>query len=105
MTVPQAVYQSPPSNRLAEEYVNFSCRDIRQGVYQDNPGLRPVCDGGQDFRPSADECIDVCRTSLDECIVGGELQCVGLCRTLTREEYVCALADGASCDSIDRCLE
>ena len=94
----------PPSERLTNEYVAYSCRDIRQGVYQENPGLRPICDGGQDFRPTADECIDVCRTSLDACVPGGELQCTALCRTLTRAEYTCVLSDGASCGAIDACL-
>ena len=95
----------PPSDRIVDEYTNTACRQVREQVYQDNPGLRPVCDGGQDFRPTATECADVCETSLDECIVGGSNQCIGLCRTLTRDEYTCAIADGATCMSIDSCLE
>lgn len=95
----------PPAQRFVDEYTNTACRQVRAQVYQDNPGLRPVCDGGQDFRPTAAECTDVCEMSLDECIVGGQTQCVGLCRTLTRDEYTCAIADGATCMSIDNCLQ
>ena len=94
----------PPSPRLTEEYVAYSCREIRASVYQDNPGLRPLCDGGQDFRPTADECVDVCRTHLDECTPGGESQCIALCRSLVREEYTCILSEDRSCETIDACL-
>ena len=94
----------PPSPRLTEEYVAYSCREIRAGVYQDTPGLRPLCDGGQDFRPTADECVDVCRTRLDECTPGSESQCIALCRSLIREEYTCILSEGGSCEAIDACL-
>ena len=98
------LYQ-PPAQRLVDEYTNTACRQVREQIYQENQGLRPVCDGGQDFRPTAAECTDVCESSLDACIVGGQSQCVGLCRTLTREEYTCAIEDGATCTSIDACLQ
>ena len=57
------LYQ-PPAQRLVDEYTNTACRQVREQIYQENQGLRPVCgDGGQDFRPTAAECTDVCESS------------------------------------------
>ena len=77
---------------------------ILRRVLKSASALVHLPDGGQDFWPTADECVDVCRNSLDMCTPGGKLQCTSLCRSLTREEYVCVLSDGASCDGVDACL-
>ena len=94
----------PPSDRITEEYVALQCRAVRGFVYNDSPEIRGVCEGGQDFRPTAEECVDLCSDTLDECVPGGRQQCIGLCRSLSREQYACALVEGATCESIDTCF-
>ena len=81
-----------------------SCAEVRDFVYRDNPQLRPICEGNQDFRPSPEECAAFCDQSLSACLIGGDALCHSACSSLTRLEYECSLAAQGDCGEIDRCL-
>jgi hypothetical protein len=96
----------PPDPQGVEDYVNLECRQVRELVYQESRELAPLCEGGREFRPSADECAAFCENTLAACIgVGGRQFCLGACATLEREQYQCALEAQGDCAAIDRCLE
>ncbi len=95
-----------PEAEEAEFYLELECREVREFVYEDNRELAPLCEGDREFRPSPDECVAFCESTLAECIgVGGRQFCLGACATLERDQYQCALEAQGDCVAIDRCLE
>ena len=91
----------------AEELASWEateCREVRETVYDGNPGLRRSCEGNQDFRPTPEECSDFCDNGLDECIIGGPTICLSACASMDREQYACALQARGECTQIDLCL-
>ncbi len=96
----------PPEEMEVLDWEMQACREVRQFVYQRNRQLRPICEGGRDFRPTADECAAFCDNSLQACIgVGGRHFCLAACASLTRDQYGCALAAQGDCIEIGGCLE
>ncbi len=95
-----------PEPAEVEFYLGLECREVRELVYEDNRELAPLCEGDREFRPSPDECVAFCESTLAECIgVGGRQFCLGACATLERDQYQCALEAQGDCQAIDRCLE
>ena len=95
----------PPSAQEADDWEALSCREIREFVYRGNRELRPICEGGRDFRPTPEECVAFCDNALGDCLgVGGRNFCLAGCASLTRDQYGCALEAQGNCEVIDRCL-
>lgn len=97
-------FEDPISEADLGDWEETSCREVREVVYQDNPQLRPICEGGRDFRPTPEECSAFCESSLDACILGGETICLSACAGMDRGQYECALAAQGECGAIDLCL-
>jgi len=96
----------PPDEEGVAGFEALECREVRNIVYRNNRQLRPVCEGGRDFRPTADECVAFCDDSLQACIgLGGRNFCLAACASLTREQYTCALEAQGDCVQISSCLE
>ncbi len=94
-----------PERDEAELYLNLECRQVREQIYQENRELAPLCEGDREFRPSPEECVAFCESTLAECIgVGGRQFCLGACATLEREQYQCALEAQGDCVAIDACF-
>ncbi len=97
---------APPSAEDVERWGAATCAEVRGFVYRENPQLRPVCEGGGDFRPTPEECAAFCDEALGECLgVGGRNFCLAGCASLTRDQYGCALAAQGDCGAIAGCLE
>ena len=97
--------EDPPSAREVEEWEGFECRRVREFIYRGNRELRPLCDGGGDFRPTPEECVDFCDNALGACLgVGGRNFCLAGCASLTRDEYACSLEAQGDCARIEMCL-
>jgi hypothetical protein len=95
----------PPEGDEVEMIEAAACEDVRRLVYRNNRELAPICEGGGDFRPTAEECAAFCDTGLEACLgVGGRAFCLAGCASLTREQYACALAAQGECGAIDACL-
>ena len=95
----------PISEDDLEEWENLSCREVREVIYRGNRELRPLCEGGRDFRPTPEECVGFCDNALGQCLgVGGRNFCLAGCASLTREEYSCALEAQGDCQRINECL-
>jgi len=97
-------FNDPVSEEDLEGWEGSSCLEVREFVYRDNPQLRPICEGNQDFRPSPAECGAFCEQSLDACLLGGSALCLSACSSLTRPQYECSLAAQGDCGEIDLCL-
>ena len=97
-------FEDPVSEEDLADWEMTECREVRNVVYQDNPQLRPICEGNQDFRPSPAECSAFCESGLDQCIIGNRTICLSACASLTRPQYECALAANGECMAIDVCL-
>lgn len=97
-------FNDPVSIENLDQWEASTCRDVREFVYRDNPQLRPVCEGNQDFRPSPEECSAFCEQSLNACLIGGDALCLSACASLTRPQYECALIAQDDCSLIDQCL-
>ncbi len=96
----------PPEEEAVADWEALECREVRQTVYRRNRQLRPICEGGRDFRPTPDECVAFCDNGLQACIgVGGRNFCLAACASLTRDQYGCALAAQGDCGEIAICLE
>jgi len=95
----------PPEEMALGEWEALSCREVRQTVYRRNRELRPICEGGRDFRPTPEECTAFCDNGLQACIgVGGRNFCLAACASLTRDQYACALEAQGDCGLIGECL-
>lgn len=95
----------PPAEEEVQQVEAGTCAEVRQIVYRNNRELAPVCEGGRDFRPTADECAAFCDNGLQACLgVGGREFCLAGCASLTREQYVCALEAQGVCEVINACL-
>ena len=95
----------PPAEGEVQQVLAATCAEVRQFVYRNNRELAPVCEGGRDFRPTADECAAFCDNGLQACLgVGGRGFCLAGCASLTRDQYVCALEAQGDCEAINGCL-
>jgi hypothetical protein len=98
-------FDDPPSIEDVEEWEALSCSEVRTIIYDDNRGLRRLCEGGTDFRTTPEECVELCEEQgLDECIIGERLICLSACSSFTRDQYECALGAERNCEAIDQCL-
>lgn len=97
-------FNDPVSEEDLTSWEASSCADVRNVVYRDNPQLRPICEGNQDFRPSPEECSAFCDQALGACLIGGDALCLSACASFTRVEYECSLAAQGECAEIDLCL-
>jgi len=98
--------EDPPSEGEVEQWEAFECRRVREFIYRGNRELRPLCDGGGDFRPTPEECVGFCDNALGACLgVGGRNFCLAGCASLTRDEYGCALEAQGNCARINVCLD
>ncbi len=95
----------PPEEADVARVEEATCDDVRRLVYRNNRELAPICEGGGDFRPTAEECAAFCDTGLEACLgVGGRAFCLAGCASLTRDQYACALGARGDCAAIDACL-
>lgn len=97
-------FANPISEEDLLQWEATECRQVREVVYQDNPQLRPICEGNQDFRPSPEECTAFCEDGLDDCILGGMSVCLSACASFEREQYACALEAQGVCAQMDQCF-
>ncbi len=98
--------QNPPTEEQIAMVDEATCREVREIVYRNNQQLRPICEGGRDFRPSPDECAAFCDNGLQDCIgLGGRNFCLAACASLDRDQYGCALEARGDCVDIAACLE
>jgi hypothetical protein len=97
-------FDDPISEDDLQEWEMTECRQVREVVYDDNPQLRPICEGNRDFRPSPGECSAFCDSGLDQCIIGGRTICLSACASMTRDQYICSLEANGECVEIDTCL-
>ncbi len=95
----------PPTRREVLGFSSASCRQVREFVYMDSPGLRGVCEGNPNFRPSDEECRQVCAGDFGECYGIPEDFCVTGCSRFTRDQYDCILASRSDCEAIDVCIQ
>ncbi len=95
----------PPTAAEVEFVEAATCGEVRQLVYRNNRELAPLCEGGREFRPSADECAAFCDNVLQECLGFGDRNfCLAGCASLTRDEYGCALEAQGDCGGVNACI-
>ncbi|MCA9545203.1 MAG: hypothetical protein KC613_12455 [Myxococcales bacterium] len=95
----------PPAPMEVEAWEAAECRQIREFAYRNNAELRPICEGGREFRPGPDECAAFCDNVLLDCLgVGNRAFCLAGCAAFTRDQYVCALEGQGECAAVNACL-
>lgn len=98
--------RQPPSVRRLEQIESAECRAVRNLAYQQNPQLRPVCEGGREFRPTPDECAAFCDNVLQACLgLDNRGFCLAGCAALERDQYACALEMPDNCDAVLECIQ